>query len=101
VDVYCPTPAGITTPELVRSVGLLPHADVHWYPVPTTLGALASAGMILQRQKKRFDIIVAPDADWGRLRERLRWAHRAAVIPGSDEPRLLDAWKSASQVSHV
>ena len=97
VYVYCPLPAGVTTRELFRSVGLVPHADVHWYSVPATLRGLASAGMILQRRKKPFNIIVAPEADWGRLMERLRWAHRAAVIPDSDEPRLLDAWKSASR----
>jgi hypothetical protein len=97
VYVYCPTPAGVTMDALFRSVGLVPHADVHWHAVPASLGPWASAGMILKRRKKPFDIIVAPDADWGRLMEHLHWAHRAAVVPDSDEPRLVDTWKAASR----
>jgi hypothetical protein len=55
--------------------------------------------MILKRRKKLFDIIVAPDPAWARLMDRLHWAHRAAVVPETDQPRLEETWKVKSRVS--
>jgi len=97
VYVYCPTPTGVTPEELFRSVGLVPHADVHWHPLPRTGVSVAAMGMILKRRKKPFDIIVAPDAGWGRACNRLRWCHRAAVVPQSDEEQLISRWKERSR----
>ena len=97
VYVYSPLPQGMTKNELFRSVGLAPHADIRWHPIPPWMPRLASAGSILSRQKKRFDIIVAPDAPWAQAVERLQWLHSAAVVPGSDEPRLASAWRAASR----
>ena len=81
VYVYCPTATGLTKDELFRSVGLVPHADVLWHPLPARLSRLTAVGAILKRQKKRFDAIVAPDEPWAALMRRLRWAHHAEVIP--------------------
>ena len=97
VYAYGPMPRGLSAEAAFRSVGLVPHADVHWYPVPARLASWASLAMILKRRKKPFDIIVAPEPGWARLMERLQWAHRAAVIPDSDQARLLDAWSTQSR----
>ena len=97
IYVYSPTPPGLSVDALFRSAGLVPHADIHWHPVPAGLAPAASLMMILQRRKKPFDIIVAPDPGWARLMKRLRWAHRAAVIPDSDHSSLLDAWNAKSR----
>ena len=35
--------------ELFNAAGLVPHADVHWIPVPATIAPLASLTCILQR----------------------------------------------------
>ncbi len=97
VYAYCPMPRGLSGEAVFRSVGLVPHADVHWQTVPAGLAPLASLTMILKRRKKPFDIIVAPEPGWARLMERLHWAHRAVVVPDSDQPRLLDAWNTKSR----
>ncbi len=94
VHVYCPIPAGVTKEELFRSVGLSPHADIRWQTVPPFLARWAAIGSILKRQKKRFDIIVAPDARWGGAISRLQWLHRARVIPETDEETLRTSWET-------
>ena len=93
VYVYCPTPPGMTRAALFNSVGLVPHADVHWHAVPRHPARWAAIGSILKRQKKRFDIIVAPDASWAQGIKRMSWLHRADVIPESDEERLKRCWQ--------
>ena len=94
---YCPMPRGLSGEAVFRSVGLVPHADVHWQAVPVGFAPLASLAMILKRRKKLFDIIVAPDPAWARLMDRLRWAHRADVISDTDQPRLEEIWKAKSR----
>ena len=98
VYVYSPMPPGLSVDALFRSAGLVPHADIHWHPVPERLARAASLAMILKRRKKPFDIIVAPDPGWGRLMDRLRWAHQAAVVPDTDPSRLEETWKSKSRL---
>ena len=88
VYVYAPIPEGMTGPALFESVGLVPHADVHWRAVPEPVAALASAGYILKRRKKRFDIITAPQPAWGRSLRSLRWLHQAGVVAQDDEAAL-------------
>ncbi len=93
VYVYCPTATGLTKDELFRSVGLVPHADVLWHPLPARLPRLTAVGAILKRQKKRFDAIVAPDEPWAALMRRLRWAHRANVVLASGTDELSRLWQ--------
>lgn len=95
VYVYSPLPSGVSSRELFRSVGLVPHADVRWYPVPRAMARAAAVGRILSRTtKKRFDIVVAPDDGWAmRL---LGWWHRAPVVLESDEQGLSEAWQVKS-----
>ena len=97
VYVFCPMPAHLTRDELFRSVGLVPHADVHWHPVSSTTAAWAAMGKILTRQKKRFDIIVAPEPRWGRTMASLRWLHRAALVPEDHHEQLTQLWNAASR----
>jgi len=101
IYVYCPTPREVSPEMLFRSVGLVPHSDVHWHSLPRSLARLAAVGAILQRQKKRFDAIVAPDPRWAGTMRRLRWIHRATVIPLSDTTALATLWqnRSLSQLS--
>ena len=94
VHVYCPTPAGVTKEELFRSVGLAPHADIRWKAISPALARWTTTGLILKRQKKRFDIIVAPDARWGGAIRRLQWLHRAQVIPETNEEQLRASWNA-------
>jgi len=95
VYVYCSIPPKVTTDELFRSVGLVPHADIRWQPVPPRLARWAATGCILKRQKKRFDIIIAPDERWGRTLNRLRWVHRARVIPATSTEELQAVWETS------
>ena len=97
VYVYSPTPEGVMKDELFRSVGLVPHADVHWQAIPAAMHKWVAAGLILKRQKKRFDIIAAPDEAWGRAISRLRWLHRAVVVPESSEEQLTEQWQRTSR----
>lgn len=97
VYVYCPTPAHVTRDELFRSVGLVPHADVHWHSIPSVAADWVAMGWILKRRKKRFDLIVAPDHLWGRAMEGLGWLHRAAVIPEDHEEQLIHQWHVISR----
>ena len=99
VYAYGPWPKGLTAETAFRSVDLVPHADVHWLPLPRVLAPASSLAMILLRRKKPFDIIVAPEPGWARLVERLQWAHRAAVISDTDEPRLLSTWTAKSRIA--
>ena len=97
VYAYCPSPRGQSGEAIFRSVGLVPHADIHWRAVPSGLARLASLAMILQRRKKPFDIIVAPDPGWARLAGRLWWMHRAAVVSSANQPELEEIWKIKSR----
>jgi hypothetical protein len=90
-------PSQMTVRELFQSVDLVPHADIHWYPIPQRFVRLAAVGYILKRRKKRFDIIVATDGRWQRAIDRLGWWHGACVIPETDEARLHDQWRHASR----
>ncbi len=97
VYVYTPMPPGLTTRELFGSVGLVPHVDIHWHHVPRPGAGWAAAGLILARRKKPFDLIAVPDGSWKAGMERLRWWHRAAVVPADDEEQLTSQWKHASR----
>jgi len=97
VYVYCPVPRGMTKESLFRSVGLVPHGDIHWYPIPAVLASLAAAAKVLGRRKKPFDLIAAPTPGWGRLMRGLAWLHRAPVVPQANEELLLGEWKRASR----
>lgn len=96
VYVYCPTPPGVGTEELFRSVGMVPHADVQWRRVAPQAARLAAAAAILKRRKKRFDAIVAPDERWASWMRRLHWAHRAAVVPASSQKDLNRLWQRSA-----
>jgi len=97
VYVYCPTPPALTARDLFRSVGLVPHVDVHWHSIPSAVAPWAATGLILKRRKKPFDIITCPEPRWGKLLQRLAWAHRAEVILADDEAGLTQAWKQRSR----
>lgn len=97
IYVYSPLPPGISSRELFQSVGLIPHADIMWHRVPSAAATLASAGCILKRRKKPFDLIAAPSVGWGRSLERLRWWHHADVVLQTDETRLETLWKRKSR----
>lgn len=95
--VYCPMPEGMSSAALFQSVGLEPHSDIHWQSIPHHWTPLFTCGAIAKRQKKRFDLIVAPQPDWGRWMEGLRWLHRADIVLEKDEEHLSDLWKRRSQ----
>ena len=97
VYVFSPTPDRMSRDALFASVGLIPHADIHWHAVPSTGAPAAAAGLILTRMKKPFDLVVAPDPAWGRWMDHLRWWHRADVVPEGDEGRLTDQWQKKSR----
>jgi GT2 family glycosyltransferase len=97
VYVFAPTPPRTTVGDLFRSVGMIPHADVHWRAIPPRLVRWSAIGYILKRQKKRFDIIVASDDRWARTIRRLGWVHRARVVPDTDEEQLQTQWQQASR----
>ena len=97
VYVYCAMPEHMSGEALFRSVQMTPHADVQWRPIPKSFAAPAAAGMILKRQKKRFDLIAAPEPGWAHWMERLRWLHRAEVVPQADEAQLTARWKHKSR----
>jgi len=93
VYVYCPTPHAVTVRDLFRSVGLVPHVDVHWRSIPPRVAPWAAGGLILKRRKKPFDIIVSPTPGWGRRIARLGWWHRADIVSADDEEQLTGAWQ--------
>lgn len=97
VYVYCPTPPSVTVRDLFRSVGLVPHVDVHWRSIPSGAAPWIAGGLILKRRKKPFDIIVSPDSTWGRGIARLRWWHRADIVSADDEEQLTAQWKAKSR----
>ena len=97
VYVYCPTPRGMSAAQLFRSVDLIPHADIHWYPVPQSVAEWMASGLILKRRKKPFDIILAPNVRWGRWMRKLTWLHRAALVDEADTEALHAQWKRASR----
>jgi len=88
VYAYCPVPRGLGKREVFASVGLVPHADIHWHAIPASAAPLAAAASILRRTKKPFDLIAGPSDGWGRVMRRMRWWHQAEVIPASDAARL-------------
>ncbi len=95
--VYCPTPPRMTKEALFRSVGLVPHADIHWHAIPKTLAPVTALGSILKRRKKPFDLIVAPEPGWARSVAGWRWLHRAQIVPESDDAQLAAQWKEKSR----
>lgn len=97
VYVYCPTPAAWSRETLFRSVGLVPHADIRFHPVPRPLAPATALALIAKRRKKPFDLIVAPEARWARWAQRLRWLHRADVVLEDDEAQLTIQWKQKSR----
>ena len=97
VYAYCPSPTQMTKNELFRSVGLVPHADVHWYPIPESFASWAATGYILKRRKKLFDLIVAPQPRWANAINRWRWLHRADVVLEGNESQLTELWKQKSR----
>jgi len=95
--VYAYAPSGGKSCEpLFRSVGLVPHADIHWIPVPPQASRFSTAVRILSRRKKPFDLIAAPDKSWESLMNRLGWLHHAEVVP-QNEDKLAEAWKRKSR----
>ncbi len=97
VYVYCPMPPGKTPEALFRSVNLSPHSDLHWFAVPRALARLEAVRAIVSRQRKPFDIIVAPEPGWGRVVRSLSWLHRAAVSRETDQEGLEDLWRQRSR----
>jgi len=93
VYVYAPTPQGMDAKALFRSVQLIPHANIQWRSIPVTGASWAATWKILQRQKKPFDLLAAPDARWAHRMQRLHRLHRAEVVLQQDEPRLLALWQ--------
>ncbi len=98
VYVYCPTPPGLTKDELFRSVGLIPHADIHWRPIARALAPLPACTHIMMRRTKPFAVSVTSGGRWGRVMEQLRLLHGAEVVPEQDESQLLVQWKQRSRV---
>ena len=98
VYVYALTPPGMSKDELFRSVGLIPHADIHWHPLPAGFARVAALSLILKRQKKPFDVIVAPEPRWARSVRGLRWLHQAEVVLESDKAELMAQWKRKSRL---
>ena len=98
VYAYCPLIHSMSPEALFRSVGLTPHADVHWrwLPLSLSLAKVAALALIVQRRKKPFDIITSPDFRWGRWLKRLQWLHRADVVPATDDTALTLAWTQRS-----
>ncbi len=92
VYVCGPLPKGASREELFRSVGLVPHADIQWWPVPAAATRLMTTARILMRRKKQFDLIAAPDNRWANTMRRLGRLHHAEVIL-QQEDQLVEAWK--------
>jgi len=97
IYVYCPLPGRDAGRELFRSVGLVPHANISWHPIPGIFVRVMAACAILKRRKKRFDIIIAPDERWAVAMRRLQWLHRARVIPAADSEALAQLWQTRPQ----
>ena len=99
VYVYSPTPSDVSRDDLFRSVGLIPHADIHWHRVPRDAASWVSMWLILKRQRKPIDLIACPDEPgWSRLMTWLQWAHHAEIVPQSNENALIDRWQTRARV---
>ena len=97
VYVYGDVPSGLSVRELFGSVGLEPHSDIHWFRVPPPVAPLESLRAIISRQKKPFDVVVAPRRGWAALVSGLRWLHHADVVDEADEEHLTTLWKLRSR----
>ena len=93
IHVFAPMPAGMTQDSLFRSVGLIPHADIHWYAIRKPFVPLAAMGSIVARRKKPIDLIAAPKGTWAESMRRLRWVHHAEVIAQGEEAELVAQWQ--------
>ncbi|MBI3088498.1 MAG: glycosyltransferase family 2 protein [Candidatus Omnitrophica bacterium] len=94
VYVYCPRADGVTKDALFHSVGLVPHADIHWSWLPARGSAWVATWRIVKRQKKRFDAIVIPEERWAAGLKLLRPVHRAPVTPISRLEALEPLWQT-------
>lgn len=94
VYAYCALSASLPKEAWFRSVGLIPHADIHWHAMPGRLTRVAAGMAILKRRKKRFDAIIAPEERWAAVMRHLSWAHRSRVIPLSDTEALEQLWQT-------
>lgn len=97
VYVYAPMPKGADKKKIFESVGMTPHADVVWKPIPPGMAKLVAAGYVLKRRKKRFDFVVSPTPKWGGFLNRLRWLHGADVVSQNDKEELINRWKTKSR----
>jgi len=97
VYAYYPRSSRVSEEVLFQSVGLVPHADINWRPIPAVCVRWAAIMAILARRKKPFDLIVAPESRWAASANRLRWLHHADVIPEADEHTLTVQWKQKSR----
>ena len=97
VYAFCPMTDGLTGDALFRSVGLVPHADIHWHAIPRSMAPWAAMALILKRRKKPYDLIASPESGWARRMSRLRWLHGADVSLASDEEQLKNQWKQRSR----
>ncbi|MBI4353635.1 MAG: glycosyltransferase family 2 protein [Candidatus Omnitrophica bacterium] len=86
---YGPIPAGISAPDLFRSVGLVPHANMMWHDLSGPSAPWIATWKILKRQKKRFDTIVVPTPSWTRWMRWLQPLHRATVVNMGDTKQVL------------
>ena len=97
VYTYVPVSNGMTKEDLFRSVGLVPHADVVWRPLPPQGSRWVAAMRVLKRRKKPFDVVVAPDPRWERTMRRLQWIHGAQVVLETEPEALVAEWKAKSR----
>lgn len=96
VYVMCSWLDGLAPGELFVSVGLAPHADIHWIPVPAWGSHGSVVWHVLRRQKKPFDAIIVPDERWARWMRRLGAAHHARVVV-DDQHALQMLWQERSR----
>ena len=91
VYMYAPVDASVGIDTLFESVGLIPHRDIMLHRIwpPATVTA---TGAILLRQKKRFDAIVVPNAQWAGLLRGLAWVHGAQVLVPDQAVHLRSQW---------
>lgn len=81
VYVYAPQTAAGTGRELFDSVGLVPHADVHWHlGAPALIGCRAFWRLVTRHRRKPFNVVVAPASIWRTAARSLAWWHRAVVV---------------------
>jgi GT2 family glycosyltransferase len=97
IYVYCPLPSGLTARDVFKSVGLVPHVDILWFPISKSLAAWHAKGYILKRRKKPFSLIVAPNQRWLNTMQRLRWLHKAELVPVDNRSVLVAQWQQKSR----